>query len=101
MLFFSFGNRAFNKEFSESNIYVVVSPKYEYEDELSFLDKADYLFVANKKIRRSEKIERKYGDNYPNYKREFISDKIADKVKYVALFRSGLGFYDVYEVIKK
>jgi len=40
MLFFSFGNRAFNKEFSESNIYVVVSPKYEYEDELSFLDKA-------------------------------------------------------------
>ena len=40
MLFFSFGNRAFNMEFSESNIYVVVSPKYEYEDELSFLDKA-------------------------------------------------------------
>lgn len=71
------------------------------DDVLSFLDKADYLFVANKKIRRSEKIERKYGDNYPNYKREFISDKIADKVKYVALFRSGLGFYDVYEVIKK
>ena len=47
MLFFSFGNRAFNKEFSESNIYVVVSPKYEYEDELSFLDKA-INFIGDK-----------------------------------------------------
>ena len=47
MLFLSFGNRAFNKEYGESNMYMITSPKDKYSDPLDFLSKA-VTFVDEK-----------------------------------------------------
>lgn len=47
MLFFSFGNRAFNKPFAEANIYMIVSPKNKYSDQMDFLNDA-VAFVDEK-----------------------------------------------------
>ena len=47
MLFFSFGNRAFNKSFSESNIYMIISPKDKYSAPMVFFNEA-VVFVDEK-----------------------------------------------------
>ena len=48
MLFFSFGNRAFNKEYSESNIYMIISSKEKYISKLEFLEAA--VDFVNEKV---------------------------------------------------
>ena len=84
--------------FSETDgVYWVISD----EDIISALPETDYLLVANKKIKRSEKIERKKAEKNAYTVREPVSETVLERVEFVASFCSGLGIYDVYKVIKK
>lgn len=84
--------------FSETDgVYWVISD----EDIISALPETDYLLVANKKIKRSEKIERKKAEKEAYNVREPFSETVLERVEFVAPFCSGLGVYDVYKVIKK
>ena len=62
MLFFSFGNRAFNKEYSESNIYMIISPKEKYNSKLAFLEAA--VDFVNEKVYPREDFKSDYEGMY-------------------------------------
>lgn len=77
MLFFSFGNRAFNKEYSESNIYIIISPKQSHESPFQFLEKA--IEFIDEKIYPGEDFKSDYAGikliegNYENIVMKWIS----------------------------
>lgn len=77
MVFFSFGNRAFNKEYSESLIYMAVAPKTNYSSKLSFLEKA--IEFVNDKVYPGEDFKSDYegiylkDGNYTEIVKQWIS----------------------------
>ncbi len=62
MIFFSFGNRVFNKEYSESNIYMVVARKDRYTDPIDFLNKA--VSFIDEKVYPGEDFKADYEGMY-------------------------------------
>ena len=62
MIFLSFGNRAFNKEYTESNIYMIVSPKGKYSDPLDFL--TDAVAFVDEKVYPGEDFKADYEGMY-------------------------------------
>ncbi len=58
MIFFSFGGKAFNKEYCETNIYIIIASKKDFNSQIDFLNRS--IAFVNDKVYPGEEFASDY-----------------------------------------